>query len=65
MSSVDFPMVKPPSRPRKQMLFTPRKLASSIARSTFLDLPLVVKQINTSPFPPKPHTCRANTSSKL
>ena len=49
-SIVATPFVKPPSRPRKQMLLMPLRLASSSARRTFLDLPLVVKAMSTSPF---------------
>ena len=38
-SRVAAPLVKPPSRPKKQRLSTPIRFASSIARNTFRDLP--------------------------
>ena len=59
------PFVNPPSRPRKQMLSTPLRLASSSARKIFLDLPLVVIAMSTSPFSARPRTWRAKISSAL
>ena len=41
-SRLAMPLVNPPSRPRKQMLCKPLRLASSRALSTLRDLPLVV-----------------------
>ena len=61
---IGHPKVDPPSRPRKAIVLSWRAFASCNARSTFLDLPDVVRQISKSPGRPKAATWRAKISSK-
>jgi hypothetical protein len=49
--------------PVKATVTSPLRFAASSARSTFGDVPLVVRPIATSPRCPSPSTCRAKMSA--
>jgi hypothetical protein len=53
----------PPSAPVKATVSRPSSLATSNARMTFMELPLVVRPMATSPALPRPRSWREKMSS--